>query len=80
MAYKSIEVPETVDCLQGIVCVLPMQLLSFHIAVLRGYDVSFELYIACSRQRSFSQWICYTRGSWGENMINVFLVHFTPTK
>ncbi|KAL5018920.1 hypothetical protein ScPMuIL_004642 [Solemya velum] len=38
-AYKYVEVPHTVDCLQGVVSVIPMQLLSFHIAVLRGYDV-----------------------------------------
>ncbi|CAF4609189.1 unnamed protein product [Rotaria sp. Silwood2] len=36
---RHIAVPRTVDCLQGILCVVPMQLLSFHIAVLRGYDV-----------------------------------------
>merc|ERR1712127_109854 len=34
-----IQVPKTVDCLQGILSVIPMQLLSFHIAVLRGFDV-----------------------------------------
>ena len=39
-AYKYVEVPHTVDCLQGILTVIPMQLLSFQIAVLRGYDVS----------------------------------------
>ncbi|MCJ8740644.1 hypothetical protein PDJAM_G00061310 [Pangasius djambal] len=39
MAYKTIELPHTVDCLQGILCVIPMQLMSFHLAVLRGYDV-----------------------------------------
>ncbi|KAK2152680.1 hypothetical protein LSH36_321g00002 [Paralvinella palmiformis] len=38
-AYKHIEVPHMVDALQGIITVLPMQLLSYHIAVLRGYDV-----------------------------------------
>jgi glucosamine--fructose-6-phosphate aminotransferase (isomerizing) len=36
---KRIEIPRTVDCLQGILSVIPLQLLSFHIAVLRGYDV-----------------------------------------
>lgn len=36
---KTIKIPRTVDCLQGILSVIPMQLLSFHIAVLRGYDV-----------------------------------------
>ncbi|KAK3090657.1 hypothetical protein FSP39_013430 [Pinctada imbricata] len=43
-AYKYVEVPQTVDCLQGILTVIPMQLLSFHIAVLRGYDVSLLVY------------------------------------
>lgn len=36
---KQIQVPKTVDCLQGLLSVIPLQLLSFHIAVLRGYDV-----------------------------------------
>ncbi|XP_037816248.1 glutamine--fructose-6-phosphate aminotransferase [isomerizing] 2-like isoform X6 [Lucilia sericata] len=36
---RSLEVPRTVDCLQGILTVIPMQLLSYHIAVLRGCDV-----------------------------------------
>ncbi|XP_059398223.1 glutamine--fructose-6-phosphate aminotransferase [isomerizing] 2-like [Carassius carassius] len=39
MAYKTIELPHTVDCLQGILSVIPLQLISFHLAVLRGYDV-----------------------------------------
>ncbi|RUS76833.1 hypothetical protein EGW08_015405, partial [Elysia chlorotica] len=39
LAYKFVEVPRSVDCLQGIVAVIPMQLLSYHIAVMRGYDV-----------------------------------------
>lgn len=37
--YKALEVPKTVDCLQGILTVIPMQLLSFHIAVLKGCNV-----------------------------------------
>ena len=36
---QSIEVPKTVDVLQGILTVIPMQLLSYHIAVLRGCNV-----------------------------------------
>lgn len=36
---KFIEVPHTVDCLQGVLTVIPMQLLSYHIAVLRGCNV-----------------------------------------
>uniref|UniRef100_A0A8C5EHX3 glutamine--fructose-6-phosphate transaminase (isomerizing) n=1 Tax=Gouania willdenowi TaxID=441366 RepID=A0A8C5EHX3_GOUWI len=39
-AYQTIELPQTVDCLQGILSVIPLQLLSFHLAVLRGFDVS----------------------------------------
>lgn len=39
MSYKSLQVPGTVDCLQGILTVIPLQLLSYHIAVLRGYNV-----------------------------------------
>ncbi|KAK2904075.1 glutamine--fructose-6-phosphate aminotransferase [isomerizing] 2 [Channa argus] len=38
-AYQTIELPHIVDCLQGILSVIPLQLLSFHLAVLRGYDV-----------------------------------------
>ena len=38
-AYKTIEVPETVDCLQGILTVIPLQLLSYHLAVKKGLDV-----------------------------------------
>lgn len=39
LGQKTIKIPKTVDCLQGILSVIPLQLLSFHIAVLRGYDV-----------------------------------------
>ncbi|CAG9763170.1 unnamed protein product [Ceutorhynchus assimilis] len=39
MASQYLEVPKTVDCLQGILTVIPMQLLSFHIAVRRGCNV-----------------------------------------
>lgn len=39
LTEKQIQIPKTVDCLQGLLSVIPLQLLSFHIAVLRGYDV-----------------------------------------
>lgn len=39
LGHKTIAIPKTVDCLQGILSIIPLQLLSFHIAVLRGYDV-----------------------------------------
>lgn len=40
---RTIKVPHSVDCLQGILSVIPLQLLAFHLAVLRGYDVSDHL-------------------------------------
>ncbi|XP_017773946.1 PREDICTED: glutamine--fructose-6-phosphate aminotransferase [isomerizing] 2-like isoform X2 [Nicrophorus vespilloides] len=39
MASKVLQVPRTVDCLQGILTVIPMQLLSYHIAMQRGCNV-----------------------------------------
>jgi len=38
-AFRTLEIPHTVDCLQGILTVIPMQLLSYHIAVLLGCNV-----------------------------------------
>jgi glucosamine--fructose-6-phosphate aminotransferase (isomerizing) len=38
-ASKALEIPRTVDCLQGVLSVIPMQLLSYHIAVLKGCNV-----------------------------------------
>ena len=35
----ALEVPRTVDALQGILTVIPMQLLSYHLAVLRDCNV-----------------------------------------
>jgi glucosamine--fructose-6-phosphate aminotransferase (isomerizing) len=37
--FKLLQVPKTVDCLQTILTVIPLQLLSYHIATLRGLDV-----------------------------------------
>lgn len=50
---STIKVPHCVDCLQGILSVIPLQLLSFHLAVLRGYDVSALSYQAHSVLRVF---------------------------
>jgi glucosamine--fructose-6-phosphate aminotransferase (isomerizing) len=36
---RMIEVPYTVDALQPVVNVVPLQLLSYHLTTLRGYDV-----------------------------------------
>lgn len=38
-AERNLEIPRTVDCLQGVLTVIPMQLLSYHLAVLRGCNV-----------------------------------------
>ena len=40
---RSFEVPKSIDCLQGILTVIPMQLLSMHIADLKKCDVSCPL-------------------------------------
>ncbi|KAJ1060430.1 hypothetical protein K5549_013025 [Capra hircus] len=50
-AYKTIELPHTVDCLQGILSVIPLQLLSFHLAVLRGYDADSPLSVCTCKPR-----------------------------
>lgn len=39
LAFRSLEVPHSVDCLQGVLTVIPLQLLSYHIAVMRGCNV-----------------------------------------
>lgn len=39
MGKTCISVPHTIDCLQGILCIIPMQLLSLHIATLKKLDV-----------------------------------------
>ncbi|KAI9312972.1 putative GFA1-glucosamine--fructose-6-phosphate transaminase [Dichotomocladium elegans] len=46
--YKTINVPQTVDCLQGLVNIIPLQLLSYHLAVLQGVDVDFPRNLAKS--------------------------------
>lgn len=38
-AERYLEIPRTVDCLQGVLTVIPMQLLSYHLAVLRDCNV-----------------------------------------
>jgi glutamine---fructose-6-phosphate transaminase (isomerizing) len=39
MASEVFRVPSTIDCLQGIVNIIPMQLLSYHLAVQKGFNV-----------------------------------------
>ena len=36
---QALTIPHTVDCLMGILTVIPLQLMSFHIARLKGLDV-----------------------------------------
>ena len=36
---RTIVIPNIIDCLQGILTIIPMQLLSMHIADLKGHDV-----------------------------------------
>jgi glucosamine--fructose-6-phosphate aminotransferase (isomerizing) len=38
---KTIRVPKTIDCLQGLLKIIPLQLLSYHLAVKNGCDVDF---------------------------------------
>ena len=38
---KTIRVPKTVDCMQGLLNIIPLQLLSYHLAVKMGFDVDF---------------------------------------
>ncbi|CAO3663574.1 unnamed protein product [Rhizopus stolonifer] len=45
---KTIEVPKTADCLQGLVNIIPLQLLSYHLAILKGVDVDFPRNLAKS--------------------------------
>lgn len=46
--YQTIRIPHTVDCLQGILSIIPLQLLSYHMATLNGVDVDFPRNLAKS--------------------------------
>lgn len=43
-----IRVPKTVDCLQGLLNIIPLQLLSYHIAVSKGTNVDMPRNLAKS--------------------------------
>lgn len=47
-AYTTLHVPLTVDCLQGLLNVIPLQLMSYWLAVNRGIDVDFPRNLAKS--------------------------------
>lgn len=46
--FTTIRVPKTVDCLQGILCIVPLQLISYHLAVVRGLNVDMPRNLAKS--------------------------------
>lgn len=45
---KTLEVPATVDCLQGLLNVIPLQLMSYWLAVKKGYNVDYPRNLAKS--------------------------------
>ncbi|KAI8899789.1 glutamine:fructose-6-phosphate amidotransferase [Globomyces pollinis-pini] len=46
--FRTIRVPQVVDCLQGLINIIPLQILSYHLAVMRGVDVDFPRNLAKS--------------------------------
>jgi glucosamine--fructose-6-phosphate aminotransferase (isomerizing) len=47
-AVERIEVPQTVDCLQGLLNVIPLQLIAYWLAVGEGLNVDFPRNLAKS--------------------------------
>lgn len=45
-SFDKIEVPMTVDCLQCILNIIPLQLIAYYLGVIRGYDVDFSRSLA----------------------------------
>lgn len=45
---QKIEVPKTIDCLQGLLNVIPLQLISYWLAVKQGFNVDFPRNLAKS--------------------------------
>lgn len=48
VGYEVFAVPKTVDCLQGILTIIPLQLFSYHLAIARGYNADFPRNLAKS--------------------------------
>jgi Glucosamine 6-phosphate synthetase, contains amidotransferase and phosphosugar isomerase domains len=48
IADYSIEVPETEECLSPLLSIIPLQLLSYHIAIKKGRDVDMPRNLAKS--------------------------------
>lgn len=47
-SVSTIRVPGTVDVLQGLINIIPLQLLSYHLAVMQGFDVDMPRNLAKS--------------------------------
>ncbi|KAK9471782.1 uncharacterized protein V1510DRAFT_418995 [Dipodascopsis tothii] len=47
-SLRTLEVPATVDCLQGVLNVIPLQLMSYWLAVLNGHNVDYPRNLAKS--------------------------------
>jgi len=45
---RLIHVPRTVDCLQAILNIIPLQLLAYHVCIQKGYDSDFPRNLAKS--------------------------------
>ena len=45
---QTLEVPQTVDCLQGLINIIPLQLMSYWLAVNKGIDVDLPRNLAKS--------------------------------
>lgn len=48
-----LRVPKTVDCIQNILTVIPLQLLSYHVAELKGLNVSCKDCVISSVLQAF---------------------------
>ncbi|KAH9411093.1 SIS domain-containing protein [Ordospora pajunii] len=46
--HQVLAIPKTVDCLQGVLAIIPLQLLSYHLAVAKGHDPDFPRSLAKS--------------------------------
>ena len=73
---KTIRVPKTVDCLQGLLNIIPLQLLSYHLAIKNGFDVDFprNLYVylslLSSRAGATSSLTIFLQGKIGHGGVN----------
>lgn len=45
---RVLRVPKTVDALQGVLNIIPLQLLAYHCSVMKGFDVDFPRLVNCT--------------------------------